>query len=79
MPVNGEQNTWAHRIATELAERENSVGTIVAALEAAAEMKCVSLKVLIGRCYEILGAAKSADSTPCMDEDFLDELSKAMK
>lgn len=74
-----ESKTWAQRMAEELADKENPACLILAALEAAAEIKAVRLKVLIGRCYEILGAAKNNGGVPCMDEDFLTELIEAIQ
>ena len=52
---------------------------VKAALEAAAEMKCVALKVALARCYEILAIADINEQKPAVAEVFLKEVLELIK
>lgn len=78
MPEQSEK-TWKDRICTELSEAEASPEAIACALEAYAEMRCVKLKVLLGRCYELMSASENRDEAVTPDNGFLQTVLDASK
>jgi hypothetical protein len=71
--------SWLDRMAHELAESQPSEALARAALEAAGEMKCVALKVALGRCHAILYEANQNDRTPTWPNGFLEEIEGLVK
>ena len=71
--------SWMRRIAYAIGETVDQRNQIIAALEAAGEMKAVKLKVLLGRCYEIIAIADANQMKPQQDDDFLEEIKGALK
>lgn len=70
--------TWVDKMATALTDERDvnhppNKAEIICALEAVAEMKTVKLKVLLGRCYEVLRVAEDIS----LDEDFLSDIFNA--
>lgn len=63
---------WAERMADELCGLEGNLTTEMAqvALEAAAEMKCVALKIALARCYEIINESRRNNTAAGSTEDF---------
>lgn len=58
----------------------DSVGLLENTLQAAGELKAVRLKVLLGRCYEVISWAKESGGLPVLEEDFLNDVfNEAMK
>ena len=71
--------SWYMRTAYGIGETTAQRNQILFALEAAGEMKTVKLKVLLGRCYEIIGIADTNRMMPQQDDDFLKEIKDALK
>lgn len=70
---------WIDRMAEELSkatEGRYSVESIKGILEAAGEIRAVRLKIMLGRCYEMIGIAKTNECIPQPDSGFLDEIAK---
>lgn len=71
------EKPWSRRMAEQLQKcngRDYTPEIFEAILEAAGELKTVRLKVLLGRCYEILNSATEADAAPIMGDKFLAEV-----
>jgi hypothetical protein len=71
--------SWLDRMAHELAENQPSEALIRAALEAAGEMKCVALKVAMGRCHAMLFDAVENHCSPTWPDGFLEEIEALVK
>lgn len=55
MTTESPEPTWNERMASEICSAATlSEGLVAGILEAAGELKCVRLKVLLGRCLEII-------------------------
>jgi len=67
--------TWARRMAEFLHGRsELSVDDYETALDMAGELKCVRLKILLARCWEMMSESESADAKVNVGDGFLDEV-----
>lgn len=78
-PVN-EPPTWNERMAAEICcSGTLSEGVVAGILEAAGELKAVRLKVLLGRCWEIIAESIDADRAAYTADGFLDEILEALK
>lgn len=79
-----EARTWTERMGSHLADTV-SAGERAGAeyftdlLEAAGELKAVRLKVLLGRCYELIAKSKVDNETVSPDHGFLDEILAELK
>lgn len=73
------EKTWKDRITEELSRDTPTAGEVACALEAYAEMKCVRLKVLLARCYELMNASESRDEAVSLNPGFLDVVLDASK
>lgn len=75
--------SWNERMADALAElgaiTGDSRAVVVLALEAAGELKAARLKILLGRCWEVIAIAKSSAEEPNVTDGFLDEVLEATK
>lgn len=65
-----DNQTWKQRMAKELSLVAPTAETVECALEAYAEMKTVRLKILLGRCYEILETSRSTNEEARTTETF---------
>lgn len=65
-------NDWCERMAAELAKLEGNITAdiIKASLEAAGELRCVRLKILLARCLEVIQHSRSADTTANCNDEF---------
>lgn len=71
-------DSWTKKAAIELAKSSSectlTAGMVETLLEAAGELKCVELKVALGRCYELL-----ANKRGVPDDGFLENLLELLK
>lgn len=83
MPENQEQpKSWNRRMAEQLAEIGAGAFTadiIEATLEAAGEIKCVRLKVALGRCLEIIRTSEAYDTAASIPSEFSEEAYALLK
>lgn len=80
MAENESKNDWARRMAVSVClieDHDPRVDAVEAAMEAAAEMKCVRLKVLLGECHSVLNEACQNDCSPTVRDGLLDEVLEA--
>lgn len=79
--VTPDKKPWIQRTAEELAKLEDRLtpGAVEAALEAAGELKAIRLKILLGRCYEILRESNEREEQAGMDNDFLEVVKREIE
>ena len=76
--------SWNRRMAEQLAAVAGDAERLPAdfievALEAAGEMKAIRLKVLLGRCYEVLAESDHTQEQAHPEEEFLAEVLDATR
>lgn len=76
--------TWAKKNARFLSdlisnESEIKVEYLENLLETAGELKCVRLKILLARCYELISASRVNNVTVRSDQDFESEILKEIQ
>ena len=73
------QIPWVKRMASSIAnatheDNDNLSDAIEAALEAAGEMKCLRLKMILGRAFKVIRLSCETKMPVNLDDDFLDHL-----
>jgi hypothetical protein len=75
---------WNRRMAecmsrSSFEKEEEDADMMEIALEAAGELKCVRLKIMLARCYEMMSESDSSDEKVNLPEGFLDDVLEALK